>query len=37
MQGLLDRVILTRAIGRGRHANPVEERTEILLRGGLEL
>ena len=37
MQGLLDRVVLTRAMGRGRHANPVAERTEIILRGGVEL
>ena len=37
MHGLLDKVVLTRAIGRGRHANPIGERTEILLRGGVEL
>ena len=34
MNGLLDQVIVTRAEGRGRYANPISERTEILLRGG---
>ena len=37
MHGLLDRVIVTRANGRGSHANPIGERTQILLRGGAEL
>jgi site-specific DNA recombinase len=37
MHGLLDRVIVTRARGRGRHANPIGERTEIILRGGTQL
>jgi hypothetical protein len=37
MHGLLDKVVLTRAVGRGSHANPVAERTEILLRGSVEL
>jgi site-specific DNA recombinase len=34
MHGLLDRVVVTRADGRGRHARPVGERTQIILRGG---
>jgi DNA invertase Pin-like site-specific DNA recombinase len=37
MHGLLERVVLTRADRRGRHARPVGERTQILLRGGGEL
>jgi DNA invertase Pin-like site-specific DNA recombinase len=37
MNGLLDQVIVTRAEGRGRYANPISERTEIVLRGGERL
>jgi len=37
MHGLLDRVVVTRADGRGRHARPVGERTQIILRGGAVL
>lgn len=37
MNGLLERVVLTRAEQRGRHARPVGERTEIVLRGGARL
>jgi site-specific DNA recombinase len=37
MHGLLEQVIVTRAEGRGRHANPISERTEIILRGGTHL
>jgi hypothetical protein len=37
MHGLLDRVVLTRATGRGRHANPISERTQIVLRGNVLL
>jgi hypothetical protein len=34
MHGLLERVVLTRAEERGRAAEPISERTEIVLRGG---
>jgi hypothetical protein len=37
LHGLLDRVVLTRAEGRGRHANPIQERAQILLRGNVPL
>jgi site-specific DNA recombinase len=37
LHGLLDRVVITRASGRGRHANPISERTQIILRGGSRL
>ena len=37
MHGLLDRVVVTRATGRGRHAEPVAERTDIILRGGIRV
>jgi site-specific DNA recombinase len=37
MHGLLDQVIVSRAQGRGRHANPISERTAIILRGGTSL
>jgi hypothetical protein len=37
MNGLLDRVVLTKADRRGRHARPVRERAEIILRGGVRL
>jgi site-specific DNA recombinase len=37
LHGLLERVVLRRANGRGRHANPVSERTDIILRGGQTL
>jgi site-specific DNA recombinase len=37
MHGLLERVLVTRADRRGRHARPVGERTEIILRGGVVL
>jgi DNA invertase Pin-like site-specific DNA recombinase len=32
-----ERVIVTRADGRGRHARPIAERTAIVLRGGATL
>lgn len=35
MNGLLERVVLTRADRRGRHARPVSERTQIVIRGGV--
>jgi DNA invertase Pin-like site-specific DNA recombinase len=35
--GLLDRVVVTRARGRGKNANPVSERTQIVLRGNVLL
>jgi hypothetical protein len=34
MHGLLERVVVTRADKRGRHARPIGERTQIILRGG---
>jgi hypothetical protein len=34
---LLDSVIVTRASKRGRHAESVSERTEIILRGGVRV
>jgi Fic family protein len=37
MHGLLEQVVVTRADRRGRHARPVGERTEIILRGGVVL
>ena len=37
LHGLLDRVVVSRARGRGRHANPVSERTQIVLRGNVLL
>jgi site-specific DNA recombinase len=37
LHGLLDRVVLTRSAGRGRKATPVDERTQIVLRGGVLL
>jgi site-specific DNA recombinase len=37
MHGLLERVVVTRADRRGRHARPIGERTEIILRGGVVL
>lgn len=37
MHGFLDRVVLTRAVGRGRHANPIPERTQIVMRGNVLL
>jgi hypothetical protein len=37
MHGLLDRVVLTRADGRGRHARPVSERIAMGLCGGAVL
>jgi len=37
MHGLLDRVVVKRAAGRGRHADPISERTEIVLRGNVLL
>jgi site-specific DNA recombinase len=37
MHGLLDRVLVTRAQGRGRQQGPIAERTEIVLRGGATL
>ncbi len=37
LHGLLDRVVVTPGDGRGRHANPISERTQIILRGGIPL
>ena len=37
LHGLLERVVVTRADGRRKHAPPVEHRTQILLRGGVPL
>jgi DNA invertase Pin-like site-specific DNA recombinase len=37
MHGLLDRIIVKRASGRGRHAEPVDQRTQIVLRGNVLL
>jgi DNA invertase Pin-like site-specific DNA recombinase len=37
MHGLLERVIVQRASGRGRHANPLSERVQIVLRGNTPL
>jgi DNA invertase Pin-like site-specific DNA recombinase len=37
LHGLLDRVMLTRAPGRGKNATPVAERTQIILRGNVPL
>jgi site-specific DNA recombinase len=37
LHGLLDRVVVSRAKGRGRHANPVSERTQSVLRGNVLL
>jgi site-specific DNA recombinase len=37
MHGLLDRVVVTRATGRGRHAEPIAERAQIILRGDVAL
>jgi site-specific DNA recombinase len=37
MHGLLDRVVIRRARGRGRHSDPVSERTQIVLRGNVPL
>jgi hypothetical protein len=37
LHGLLDRVVVTRARGRGKNANPVPERTQIVLRGNVLL
>ncbi len=37
LHGLLDRVVVTRARGRGKNANPVSERTQIVLRGNVLL
>jgi DNA invertase Pin-like site-specific DNA recombinase len=37
MNGLLEQVVLTKADRRGRHARPVGERTEIVLRRGVAL
>jgi len=37
LHGLLDRVVVTRARGRGKNANPVSERAQIVLRGNLLL
>jgi site-specific DNA recombinase len=34
MHGLLDGVVVTRADRRGRHARPIGERTQVVLRGG---
>jgi DNA invertase Pin-like site-specific DNA recombinase len=37
LHGLLDRVIVSRARGRGKNANPVSERAQIVLRGNVIL
>jgi site-specific DNA recombinase len=37
LHGLLDRVVVSRARGRGKHANPVSERAQIVLRGNVLL
>jgi DNA invertase Pin-like site-specific DNA recombinase len=37
MHGLLDRVTVTRATSRGRHAQPTARRAQIILRGGTDL
>jgi hypothetical protein len=37
MFGLLDQVVVRRASGRGRHAEPIRDRVEIQLRGGVPL
>jgi hypothetical protein len=37
MYGLLDRVVVKRASGRGRHAGPIAARTQIVLRGNVLL
>jgi hypothetical protein len=37
LHGLLDRVVITRADKRGRHASPIGERTQIVLRGNVLL
>jgi site-specific DNA recombinase len=37
MHGLLDRVVVQRADRRGRHARPIGERTQIILRGNVLL
>ena len=37
MHGLLDRVLVSRADRRGRHAQPIAQRTRIILRGGTAL
>jgi site-specific DNA recombinase len=37
MHGLLDHVTITRANGRGRHAEPIGDRTQIILRGNTPL
>lgn len=37
LHGLLDRVVVTRADARGRHAGPIGERTQIVLRGNVLL
>jgi site-specific DNA recombinase len=37
LHGLLDRVVLTRSPARGKNATPVEERTQLILRGNVPL
>jgi site-specific DNA recombinase len=37
MHGLLERIIVSRAVGRGQAAEPIAERTQIVLRGGSNL
>ena len=37
MHGLLDRVLIRRADRRGRHAQPISERAQIVLRGDMIL
>jgi hypothetical protein len=37
MHGALDRVVVRRAIVRGRHGEPITQRTQIVLRGNVLL
>jgi hypothetical protein len=37
LQELLDRVVVTRADSRGRHASPISERAEVVLRSDVVL
>ena len=37
MHGLLEKIVVSRALGRGRAAEPIAKRTQIVLRGGTYL
>jgi DNA invertase Pin-like site-specific DNA recombinase len=37
MHGLLEQVVVSRATNRGRHAEPIAERTKMILRGGIRV